>query len=77
MNVHKTFQLNHISSKITKMNADIFANFICLHFNYCKDIGEFWHEFKSADIIPVHKKREKSNETNYRPVSILPILSKI
>ena len=57
MNVHKTCQLKDIPTKIIKMNSDIFANFICLHFNYCIDIGEFPQEFKSADIIPVHKKK--------------------
>ena len=47
-----------------------------MHFNYCIDTGEFRREFKNADIIPVHKKKEKSVKTNYRPVSILPNLSK-
>ena len=41
------------------------------------DIGEFLQEFKNADIIPAHKKKEKSEKTNYRPVSILPNLSNI
>ena len=41
------------------MNADIFANFICLHLNYCVDIGEFPQVSKHADVIPVHKKKEK------------------
>ena len=59
------------------MNSDISANFISLHFNYCIHTGEFPQEFKNADIIPVHKKNEKSDKTNYRPVSILPKLSKI
>ena len=75
MNVHKTCQLKDIPTEIIKMNSDIFANFIFLHFNYC--IGEFPQEFKNADIIPVHKKKEKSDKTNYRPVSILPNLSEI
>ena len=77
MNLHKTCQIKDSHIKIIKMNSDIFANFICLHFNYCIDIGEFPQEFKNADIIPVHKKKEKSDKTNYRPVSILPNLSKI
>ena len=77
MNVHKTCQLKDIPNKIIKMNSDIFANFICSHFNYYIDTGEFPQEFKNADIIPVHKKKEKSDKTNYRPVSILPNLSKI
>ena len=32
---------------------------------------------KHADIAPVHKKEIKSDKANYRPVSILPNLSKI
>ena len=59
MNVHKTCQLKDIPTKIIKMNSDIFANFICLHFKYWIDTGEFTQEFKNADIIPVHKKKEK------------------
>ena len=77
MNVHKTCQLKDIPTKIIKMNSDIFGNFNSLHFNYCIDTGEFPQEFKNADIIPAHKKREKSDKTNYRPVGILPNLSKI
>ena len=59
------------------MNADIFANFICLRFNFCIDIGEFPQAFKNAHITPLHKKKEKSDKTNYGPVNILPSLSKI
>ena len=39
--------------------------------------GEFPCVFKHADVIPVHKKEIKSDKVNYRPVSILPSLSKI
>ena len=77
MNVHKTCQLKNIPTKIIKMNAHIFANFICLHFIYCIDIGEFQQVFKHAVITPVHKKKEKSDKTNYRPISIVPNLSKV
>ena len=81
MNVHKTYPLKDIHSKCRycryfKMNADIFALFISSHFN-CIYIDEFPQIFKQADVIPVHKKKEKSDKTNYRPVSILPDLSKI
>ena len=77
MNVHKTCQLKDIPTKIIKMNFDIFANFIWLHFNYSTDIGELPQKFKNADIMSVHKKKGKSDKTNYRPVNILPNLSKI
>ena len=51
MNVDKTCQLKDIPTKFIKMNADIFANFIWLHSNYCIDIGEFPQVFQDADTI--------------------------
>ena len=59
MNVHKTCQLKDIPTKIIKMNSDIFANFICLHFNYSIDIGEFPQEFKNADINQCIRRKKK------------------
>ena len=32
---------------------------------------------KEADVTPIHKKGKKDKKENYRPVSILPVLSKI
>ena len=32
---------------------------------------------KSADITPAHKKGDKTDKRNYRPVSVLPVASKI
>ena len=77
MKVHKPCQLKDIPTESINMNAGIFANFFCLHFKYCLDIGEFSQVFKRVDIIPAHKKREKSDKNSYRPVSILLNLSKI
>ena len=33
--------------------------------------------FQHANVISLHKKRNKSLKENYRPISILPILSKV
>ena len=32
---------------------------------------------KEADIVPVHKKKSKFSKENYRPISILPNISKV
>ena len=77
LNVANTCQVNDIPTKVIKINKDIFANFITDHFNYCIANGEFPDELKHTDVIPVHKKNEKCNKTNYRPVSILTNNSKI
>ena len=39
--------------------------------------GEFPDKLKTADITPVFKKGDKHEKSNYRPISILPILSKV
>ena len=77
LNVAKSCQINDIPTKVIKMNKDIFANFITDHFNYCIAYGGFPDELKQADVIPVHKKNEKSDKRNYRPVNILTNISKI
>ena len=77
LNVAKTCQVNDIPTKIIKINKDIFANFITDHVNYCIANGEFPNELKHANVLPVHKKNEKCNKTNYRPMTILTNISKI
>ena len=39
--------------------------------------GDFPSALKQAEITPGHKKNEKTVKGNYRPVSILPTVSKI
>ena len=77
LNVKKASQKSDIPTKIVKLNADIFGNFLCKNFNYCLKKGEFPCVLKHADVILVHKKEIKSDKVNYRPVSILPNLSKM
>ena len=39
--------------------------------------GKFPDIFKKAKVIPFFKKGDKRDKSNYRPISILPVLSKI
>ena len=45
--------------------------------NDCLNEGKFPNELKKASIVPVHKKGNKQSLKNYRPISLLPICSKI
>ena len=57
------------------------APFLCHHvkdiFNQCVDLSEFPKQAKNADVVPLYKKGDNLMMKNYRPVSILPCLSKI
>ena len=46
-------------------------------FNESLKLSRFPHSMKSANITPVFKKNDRTDKSNYRPVSILPNLSKV
>ena len=45
--------------------------------NQCINTGIYPENMKTAKVIPLHKKDELTNIENYRPISLLPALSKI
>ena len=59
------------------MNKYIFAGFIAKNFYNYAGKGVFPDDLKHVDVTPIHKKKDKSDKTNYRSVSILPNISKI
>ena len=73
----KPTQLEGIPTKIVKENLNIFTTFLAEDINTCIRKGEFPDKLKTADITPVFKKGDKHEKSNYRPISILPILSKV
>ena len=48
-----------------------------LIFSSCIESGIFPPEWKKANVVPIHKRDDKQNVKNYRPVSLLPIFGKI
>ena len=77
LSIVKACQKDDIPTKVIKMNKDIFAGFIAKEFNDCVDKGVFPDYLKHADVTPIHKKKDKNDKTNYRPVSIPPNISKV
>ena len=66
-----------ISPIIWKSVCDEISSTICQLVNQMIDESEFPDVLKIAKVIPVHKKGSKTDIQNYRPISILPIISKI
>ena len=62
MSIVKAFQKDDIPTKAIKMNKDVFVDFIGKGFNNCVDKGVFPDDLKHADVIPIHKKKDKSDK---------------
>ena len=73
---NKTNGLDGVEVKILKVAAPAIAPSLCRHINYCTDTSTFPALWKY--VTPVYKGHgSKDDMSNYRPISILPLLSKI
>ena len=73
----KASQASDIPVKIIKENRDLMAYFILHNFNNALSCSEYPTSLKYGDITLIFIKDDKTGKTNYGPISILPILSKI
>ena len=75
---HKKATLpNDIPTKIIQQFSDFFTDFLYNNFNSCLESGMFPDELKLTEVVPVYRKNEKKDKSNYRPISILSNMSKI
>ena len=72
-----TNKSNDISPKLLKALCDSFCPILTYLFNSCMLSGTFPDELKIARVIPSFKSGNGNLMSNYRPISILPTLSKI
>ena len=66
-----------IPTKVIKDNIHIFTPILLDEFNKSLALGIFPSSMKLANITPVFKKDDRTDKSNYRPIRILPNLSKI
>jgi hypothetical protein len=71
-----TSELN-LSPRLLKETAHQIAPSLSTLFNRSLDSGSLPEEWKLANIVPVFKKGDKSFVENYRPISLLCIVSKV
>ena len=76
LNPNKATTHNNIPPKILGQNAEVTANALLLLFNNAISNSEFPKNLKLPDVAPVFKKKDPLGKTNYRPVSVLPPVSK-
>lgn len=69
--------LDGISTKVIKCVKDSVKTQLTKCFNKLLDAGSFPDTLKIAKITPIHKSGTKAEPGNYRPISVLPVLSKV
>ena len=73
----KASQKYDMSTNILKKNTIFFAKYIYDEINALIPSSKFRNDLKEAVIVPVHTKKSKFSKENYRPISILPNISKV
>ena len=46
-------------------------------FSLCFEQGVHPSNWKTANVVPVHKRKSRTDMKNYRPVSLLSVMSKV
>ena len=63
--------------RVLKKIVPVFANPLCKLLNLSISTNSFPSHWKIAKVTPLHKWGARNDINNYRPISVLPILSKI
>ncbi|KAJ8736617.1 hypothetical protein PYW08_007273 [Mythimna loreyi] len=66
-----------MSFKVCTSIIETIAPYLALIFNLCVDQGIFPDLMKFSKVIPLFKSGDSKDTNNYRPVSVLPVFSKI
>ena len=74
---NKATGIDKISCKIIKIAAPAISDSLTFIFNQALTLSSFPNEWKMARVIPLYKNGQRNIPGNYRPISVLPAISKI
>ena len=66
-----------VPARLLTETAYQIAPSLCALFNKSLRCGSLPDDWKLANVVPVHKRGEKSYVANYRPISLLSLISKV
>ena len=74
---NKATGLDNISCRLLKEAGPIIATSLACIINKTIDTGLFPSQWKMAKVFLLYKKDDRTDAQNYRPISVLPAISKI
>ena len=77
LDINKATGPDGIPAKLRKETASIIAPSLSKLFNKSLHLGAVPEQWKLANVVPVFKKGDKGKIENYRPISLLSIVSKV
>ena len=77
MNSKKATGLDGLSVKMIKLAEPIITKPLTKLINKSIENSQFPKSFKIAQVAPIYKKKSSLDKANYRPVSLLPVMSKV
>lgn len=66
-----------ISSHVLKKCHVIIAQYLCIMYKLSLDTGVIPRDWKTANVVPVHKAGSKKHVQNYRPISLISTCCKL
>ena len=73
----QSYGLDGISSFFVKIGMPVIAPSLCCIFNTSISQGRFPGSWKIAKVTPIYKDGSTDDRSNYRPTSVLPIVSRL
>jgi len=77
LDISKSHGHDNLSNRMLKICDSSIVKPLIKIFRNCVEDGKFPSQWKKANVTPIHKKGDKSLISNYRPISVLPICSKL
>ena len=77
LNVSKACGPDNITSFLLKSAADYISIPLCRLFNKSLSTGTLPFDWVSGNIVPIHKRNDKHNPSNYIPISLTSVVIKV
>ena len=73
----KSFGIDNISCYFLKLALPFIENSLAFLFNTSIETSQFPDSWTVARVTPIFKNRDRTEKSNYRPISVLPVISRL